>query len=269
MRQDLAKLMVERPRGGGRIRIHRRKHNQKSAWVDGDAPSRGSMSRTRGTKWQSEYFAPLIRILRSKRGVLWDEVYSEIAAQIRPTNVVQKHVLDHLFDYVITESWLEAGRPFGMLYWGHSIRLDRPTQRRDLFYVCPRTRQLKEMTHKRRQSRAPSTERTPHIRIAGPRLQFRQIKGIWYAFELKTLSSNAPAQQGATDCLFKVLVGDLRNSAAGRKSLFDAYGCAYVYAASKRQLGKKEIRGIERLPKALKSMEMPNAGEPRKPARKD
>lgn len=258
MRQDLAKLMVERPRGGGRIKIHRRKHNQKSAWRDGDAPSRGSMSRNRGTKWLSEYFSPLIRILRSQRGALWDEVYSEIAAQIRPNNVVQKHVLDHLFDFVIDETWTEGGRDYGMLYWGHSIPLDRPQHRRDLFYVCPRTRRLGEVAYQK--SSKAVRERTREVRIAGPSTQIRRINGVWYAFELKPIPKGLAARQGISDRLFMVPIRDLLNSDRGRTRLRAAYGSADVYAASKRQLGKKEIRKIDRLPRGMKTMEV---SEPR------
>ena len=80
----MAKILVERPRQGGRIRIKRRKQNQRPAWIDGDGPQRESKSFSRGTKWLNENLAPLIRYLRSQRGRPWDDVHAEIAAHSRP-----------------------------------------------------------------------------------------------------------------------------------------------------------------------------------------
>jgi hypothetical protein len=98
MREDMARVIVERPRlGGGRTRKGR-------AIAFDDLPAQEGMRRRYGRfgdrKMLNENLAPLRRYLDRQVGRPWDAVYSEIARHLRPDNAVQQHVRDHLADFV-------------------------------------------------------------------------------------------------------------------------------------------------------------------------
>jgi hypothetical protein len=48
----------------------------------------------------NENLSPLRRYLERQVGRPWNKVYSEIAEHLRPDNVVQQHVRDHLRNFV-------------------------------------------------------------------------------------------------------------------------------------------------------------------------
>ncbi len=112
MRADMSKVLVLRPRwGGGRLRRVR----GRAAWAPrGDLDQtyrREPMGRGRGSKFLNENLAPLRRYLLSQAGRPWDDVYSEIAAQVDASNAVKRHILEHLWDMVDRSPLLINGRP--------------------------------------------------------------------------------------------------------------------------------------------------------------
>ena len=64
-----------------------------------------------GTKHFNEHLAPLRRFLESNVGRPWNKVYSEICQYVDRGNVVQKHILTHLFEYVAVHTILIDGEP--------------------------------------------------------------------------------------------------------------------------------------------------------------
>lgn len=103
MRNDMAKILVERSRHGSGF--HYRK---KGRYRDLDElPSQEAM-RPKFPGWGQKYLylnenlAPLRRFLSSRVGRRWDTVYAEISACLRPTSAVQQHVRGHLSDFVET-----------------------------------------------------------------------------------------------------------------------------------------------------------------------
>ncbi len=102
MRQDMNKLLVERPRCGWRTR----KLNRGKIKAAGeDYPSRIGVRRQRATngsktKYLNENLAPLKRYLGKQAGRPWDKIYSELRANISPKNAVQMHILEHVHDFV-------------------------------------------------------------------------------------------------------------------------------------------------------------------------
>lgn len=142
MRADMAKVLVERPRPGSRQKSRPRKGYRTAARKGleaGDAPAReGMTARCGGTRFFNEHLAPLRRFLDKRVGRPWDKVLSEISARIDRGNVVQKHILTHLFDYVVTQTTLIDGEPChaaGYLV-GRSVRT---TWSRHQWYVCPKS----------------------------------------------------------------------------------------------------------------------------------
>src|SRR5689334_15596749 len=98
MRDDMAKVIVERPR------IKPRKTRKGREGALEDLPAREGMRRghelRRNTKELNENLAPLRRYLEKQVGRPWNKVYSDISAHLRADNIVQQHVRDHIKDFV-------------------------------------------------------------------------------------------------------------------------------------------------------------------------
>lgn len=149
MRADMNKVIVERGRWNGGRKFGRRLQAARSN--PESMPLREPVSRRHGTKALSENLAPLRRFLERQVGRPWDEVHSEICAQIAPSNAVQKHVIDHLQHLVARRVVLIEGHPhrpaasgsrrdrYLRLWWGRWERL----------YVCPESGLLRELPRRR------------------------------------------------------------------------------------------------------------------------
>ncbi len=195
----MARVLVERARGGPRVRLKRRKRHQGLERNPEASPEREPMSRGRGTKWLNEHLGPLERYLRSQVGRPWDKVYSEISERLRPTNAVQQHVRDHLADFVITETWVEDGEPMGRGPRQTPIALKAPHHRAQ-FYVDPRCGLLRECKQKREHGRE-----TPvlDVRWDGPWRQLRCIDAVWYALRLEPIPHDPSLHASVRDLLLR------------------------------------------------------------------
>ncbi len=145
MRSDMAKLIVERPRGGCRNKFPRgakRYRLPRDADDDTGLPHIEGMKRAwqtwKNMKWQSENLAPLIRFLQSSVGKPWNDVWSEISQHVRVDSTVQNHVRDHVLWLVVRHVRIIDGQPCSVGYpfgwqpiWGRHWR--------DRFYVHPDT----------------------------------------------------------------------------------------------------------------------------------
>ncbi len=178
MRDDMAKVIVERPRqkASGRLR-----GRLGSDW-ESQPTKQGMKYRWADTKSLNENLAPLRRYLARQVGRPWAKVYSEISANLKATNAVQQHVRDHLGDYVAMKvSFNKAGEPMYVSSWWRSYA----------FYVDPRDGILKRAKNdtdkarkrakeRRRQRLALEQSRVNRIPLA-PGSDLRQLSGIWFA----------------------------------------------------------------------------------------
>jgi hypothetical protein len=186
MRKDMPKVIVERPRKGGTVERKGR------AVPPEDLPAHQGMRRPhreRGLqKILNENLAPLRRYLARQVGRPWDKVFAEIAANLRVGNVVQKHVRDHVPDFVATDPHPRIHR---------FVRPDGTVERttrlwHQPFYVHPvdgllkRTDQLPEEKARRRRARARRPEPPASIALADDR-ELRLIDGTWYEVRLAPL----------------------------------------------------------------------------------
>jgi hypothetical protein len=145
MRNDMNKLLCERPRGGWRLKT-KRVHGPRFDWES--APKRGCMpGKVRRTKWLNENLQPLRRFLLSKLGRPWDRVYAEIRADLKVARAIDLHILQHLDRMVHTKVRIVDRVPEVMDHGGW--REIRPTRWDDL-YVCPRTGHLRRFQPARR-----------------------------------------------------------------------------------------------------------------------
>lgn len=231
MRRDMYEVIIERPRGGGGWRKGGGRARMQQRDDPELAPRQEPISRGRGTKWLNENLAPLRRFLLSRVGRPWDEVHAEIAATLRLTSAVQKHVLDHLRQMVYTNVVREGDLLFERGPGG--VRQLRPS-RWSPVYVCPDTGLLKKVP--------PSPRyRPPAVRDVIPidsGAQYRKIGGLWYRITLAPV----PADLGAPE-LHDALLGVLRPGQRERL-LRENYGRSDRYATEKRQISKRELRRL-------------------------
>jgi hypothetical protein len=194
-------------------------------------PSREGMRRQwRGsTKSLNEHLGPLRRYLRSQVDRPWNKVFSEISRHLRLDSAVQKHVLDHLHDYVATHileidgQWFSAsGRPFHRRFG-------------PLFYVCPRTGLLRENKCRSRRKRVPTMQPRTRLVIDAWR-QYQLLNDLWYEVRLEPIVAET---FGRWDVVLRRPVDWALLGPAWK-----AYGRP-AFAASKRQLSKREIRRVQ------------------------
>ena len=254
MRSDMSKVIVARPRRcRGRLRNRSRlTFDTQPSFLGAkrDALERG------GQKELNENLNPLFRYLDRQVGRPWNKVFSEIAAHLRPTSTVQKHVLDHL-------RMMVSVSPEVKRWWGTPE-----------FYVDPASGLLRRnpkswrFRPKRRSTPAP----IDRVRV-GPLLEHRKVEGIWYEVRLAPLPEpsyravrrKAPAQggpNGAQDgrAEIEIIVRQLVTTAvvdvvtgspvkAGPETDDERAWAEFrkvcperLYAIAKRQLGRNELR---------------------------
>src|SRR5258708_5901133 len=98
MREDMAKILVERPRLGGGIKFPRSSLKGYRRVSIEELPKRESIERP-WSNWRkslNENLAPLRRFLQRRLGQPWDAVYSEICERINRNSAVQLHIWQHL-----------------------------------------------------------------------------------------------------------------------------------------------------------------------------
>ena len=242
MRNDMYKVIVERPRRGGYASACRRVDD-----LDESPRCEGLRKRHRDRKWLNENLRPLERYLAAQVGRPWDKVYAEICAGIDRRNTVQQHIHQHLTDFVAInvvdlDGTLCASRwgrpePIGR-YWGPA------------FYVDPRTGLLRrnrlrerarcEYAETRGQGMQPQNE---HRRIIDAMHQLHCIAGLWFWVELAPVA-DAMQRDKPIDVLRRLEPGKCPewNDAKGIRSNYTLFGRTDVYARSKRQLSARELQ---------------------------
>ena len=238
MRSDMSKVIVERPRlrhplknGSAYPRGHLK--NRWGANVD-DAPRIEAMGRAYASKWLNENLQPLVRFLRSNVGRRWDDVHSEIAAQISCKSAVQKHVLDHLRAYVAENVRLVGSAVLCVPY-----DLHRPLTSvgmRFRFYVDPGTRELRLAPVASRKRKEDAVD--PDRLVLSRQRELRRIHGVWYEIEVAPIPPDPQARAGCFDVIERTPLDGGAYDAGAREN--DLWRTAR-YAARKRQLNTREI----------------------------
>lgn len=195
MRSDMSKVVTERPRtnrgwtyGNFRSRMNR-------GDLD-DLPSKQGMRRPyrhNGDDFARDFtdlINPLYRYLHSCVGRPWNDVWSEICANLRPDSTTQQHIRDHVTSYVemhavydpVTNKVYEACHGSFVTakkYRGEIVGL----------YVDPHTGILKNNDHYNyndwRNQFEPKLAEV--YRNFGKELEAYKISGIWYWVVFKTV----------------------------------------------------------------------------------
>ena len=138
----MSKVLVERARQGGKYARVRKYPKHKLE----DAPTKESMKfRYKGDrKSLNENLSPLKKFLNSKVGKHWDKVWSEICENLKLTSAVQKHVRDHVKDFVYQNVFtLKSGKVNRVYHLNTYYRSSSLELRKDQLYVDPTNGVLK------------------------------------------------------------------------------------------------------------------------------
>ena len=250
MREDMSKVVTERPRVGhsepsvktGR-RIHRYDENDEYE----DLPKREKYSmkrqagRTRG-KHFSDLINPLLRYLRSNVGRPWDKVYSEMSEHLDFRKTTGRHIFEHVQQAVELHCYIgEDGKIYDQPCWKTPCLVQG-------LYVHPRTRLLcwkgRESCPKEQRAQIaaqpvtciPITDNQYHI----------QLKGIWYAATLEHSSRNREELQAA-GCAKPELFECFAYNPTSKLTRYWR-GMADIrryWILSKRQLSAKELKAAK------------------------
>jgi hypothetical protein len=189
-------------------------------------------------KFFNENLAPLRRFLESNAGRPWNKVYAEICKHVDRGNVVQKHILTHLFDYVVTDTVLIGGEPCrGRGHWGHRYGEPlRTSHDRHLWYVCPKSGLLRRSRYVPRGRERPEPPRTV-------RLNNKQVcvcrAGRWELITVALVSQYSPQTAPAYGVILERHIGD----ASDRVSAVESHA-GNSYAVSRRVLSRKELLAL-------------------------
>ena len=269
MRDDMSKVIVERPRRGGRTD----KHKGRLYRAGEDMPGKIGMKQGyTDRKGLNENLSPLKRWLESQVNRPWDKVYAELCANIDRRNTVQEHIFAHIDQFVERETTLVDGKVLVMPKWLHK---PQPVEKsRATLYVHPLTGLLRENRHRitRKQS-AQNEQKAAQEAIAarrrdiGPFEQLHCIDGIWYHVTLammdepylRTKHNGAQAHwvyPGHWDVMRKQMVSRCPRHGQGEPASSALFGKHHVYTSAKRQLSSLELK--------RHAVRNENAGNPRR-----
>lgn len=252
MRGDMPKVIVERARTGrGPLRRGRPERDDDLALskvgVRRYARMRG------GFKMLNENLNPLKRFLERQVGRPWNKVWSEVCENLKPSNTVQQHVRDHIPDFVAIKTSLRDGE-----VWVHERSQIKPLKETYAkLYVDPKSGLLRRNKHftgwqglKRARRVAQAKERDQRMRMVSPTKQLHLLEdGAWWEVTIAKVPTGVEERKtrhGTQRVTFEQGVDDVvLRAGLSELSRQDLYGRPGVYATSKRQLSKKEMRALK------------------------
>jgi hypothetical protein len=253
MREDMYKVIVERPRRGKQgdaaaARLRR----------DFDAPMRLGMRAGYGSRSLNENLAPLRRYLRAQLGRPWNKVFSEICTGIDRRNTVQQHIHQHIRDFIAIDVEVRDGRLVDLAPQWRFLRSDCGISQE--LYVDPRSGLIRLNRHYRswRKGAAECRKReaseiAARRRVVDERTLLLLLEGIWFRVEVELLPKECVVEDVIDGKARRRVVAELRYDVVLRKAVSRAahsdlqqckqlYGSNDRYAVSKRQISTREIK---------------------------
>lgn len=251
MREDMAKVVTERPRSGPRVKAPKGEHRRRD-WEErhGCEP----YSEKIGRKWHSwegknftDVLGPLYGYLLKQVGRPWDKVYSEICRHLPADSVQGSHIRDHVFQFVELHVKMIDGKPYNSegTYPIHHYNRGYPFG----LYVNPVTGLLCKL----KAEPLPRRKRTfAGVPVPGVTdRQYHKIEGVWYELTLKSVASPEPEINSRIyytrqNIRWSSSRYELHSDVGYKKELsyserYELYGGDFV-ATAKRQLNSKEIK---------------------------
>lgn len=243
MREDMFKVIVERPRWGRRHAPKSKLRYDKVTERKHATGRRLVLEHSGYTKCLNENLAPLKRYLHKQVGRPWDKVYSEISQHLDTSSTVKQHVRDHLTDFILVNVTVDRdGSFFAGNHWG---RPTTPEHWWAKLYVDPNDNLIKRtdklcrklgLTHYREKLRADRKHRAhgwrfdQNLRVLTETRFLIKLNGCWFQID----TDDVPVDKYGRHLAGRDLVQTITNGG------LDDSGPWSVIA--KRQLNKKELR---------------------------
>jgi hypothetical protein len=232
MREDMSKVVVERPRWGhslpsSKTRLRIRHYDPEKDYED--LPKRVSGSRSKyihagDIKYFSDLLSPLRRFLRTNVGRPWDKVYSEMRENLDDRKVTGRHVFEHVETEVETHALIGGDGEVYILGYNGGLE---PIYG---FYVDPRTRLLcwsdSRPPWKQRSKSKTDAQEVNHVRLSA-NTGYVKMSGIWYFIEFKNYENEDDRDQ-ANQPLRSILIPEISS--------------ASLLLLRKKQLSHKELK---------------------------
>lgn len=227
------KVVIERPRwnpGPG-------KNGRRANLPDELSPKFEGIKRPHSCrKGLTDLLGPLKRWLQSRVGRLWNDVYSEACAAIKPDSIIRAHVKTHLLQFVERHTFMHDGKVCVLDTGYHGRGIIPVTERRygwNLFFVHPESGLLCATPQKswKTSRRERKTARPETFRWLDGNSALKQINGIWFTCQFRVVSPEGP---------FKAYDHALGQN-VGRGGLLrrDEH---YLHCIAKRQLSGRELK---------------------------
>ena len=241
MRNDLPKLMKDSSRIRYRAKYPKgRKRANERMIKDDSLPSRESVSRLWGQQLRERGLSlkPLRRYLTSQVGRVWDDVYSDLCGDATIGGGELVYEMRRWIDFIVE---LNVQMIDGKPYTDRGFEISGCGWRE--LWVHPETGILMMSEKRRYRYRRPRKIFEQHDLGNGRRAV--KLNGIWYEVELKPIPT---APENHEDCPVDVIFGEkvIRHSRYWHEGIgkFKAEWGSAVYAASKLQMNKREIRRL-------------------------
>jgi hypothetical protein len=250
MREDMYKVIVERPRRGGGVQGDGRN------WRN--SRDRGShLGMKRGYvygKSLNENLAPLKRWLHKQAHRPWDAVYSELSQGIDRRNTVQAHIYQHLDQFVERHARMVDGVVMVRKGWGLGGAW-APVREQPWIelFVHPVTgillpnRGLREARQRLRASwgQRRGTQPYAEYHVIDDTTQWHRDGDCWFEITLAVLPAEGLRHDALRRCMVGIQHAD-QSPAPGVPGNLAMYGKRNVHAAAKRQLSRREVQARSR-----------------------
>jgi len=245
MREDMFKVIVERPRWGSRHAPKAKLRKDKVPDRKRATGRRQALEQHGYTKCLNENLAPLKRYLMKQVGRPWNKVYSEISEHLDPSHTVKQHVRDHLTDFVMVNVTVDRkGRYLGMRsewsspvtpeHWWAKLYVDPNDgliKRTDKLCRKIGVRNYRDKVRESRKRRALGIRYDHNLRVLTETRFLLKQKGCWFQMD-----TDVPPEDGYGRCLRG---RDLVEALTHR----DAENQPRWRVIAKHQLSRKELKG--------------------------
>jgi hypothetical protein len=253
MREDMYKVIVERPRHG---RFFKSEYPCPRDLEE--SPNHESLKkRHRYRKSLNENLNPLIRFLTKHVNRPWNKVFSELCENIDRRNTVQQHIHEHIDQYVARQVIEMNGELYSVNYWKNPSPLSEPRGAR--LYVDPVTGILrknhfreKALLARKQKDMFDELLQNQHRKILDGNHQLHKLNGVWFLITLATVPEK-PSKNGAENAKYrsKPAMDVIRKCVAwncpiwsddkNMRSNQSLFGNWQKYAVAKRQLNSREL----------------------------
>jgi hypothetical protein len=195
MREDMSKVVIERPRHGhwmpsAKTKLRIKQYDPENEYDDSPRQvSAAKLKHTYGKKYFSDLLGPLRRYLRSNVGRPWDKVYSEMKQHLDDRKTTGRHIFEHVEREVALECFEAEDRT---VYERAAFRGTRPVSG---LYVHPRTKLLCWKDPGKRVRYQPEPSALTHHSDGWYRVK---LEGIWFIVQLEFMGEQKVAPDGKT-----------------------------------------------------------------------